>query len=349
MSIPGVCQKGGLTYFRVKIRTADGKRKDVYKRLPDPTDPRFAEALARLQGKPVERRAAAPGSFAALIAEFRPILAKQTMADATRRDWAYYLGLIEDEHGHRLVAEMRKAHVYRIRDKMAETPGKANVYLSKLKRLCEFACERDWIATNPAHGVPSFETGEHPPWPADVVQDALAAASPMMRMIIITHLCSGQRGSDTIRMRHNWHDGQIMELTQKKTGKHVAFPMHPLWLEEIAKNERKAVTILYDRSGKPFSSTGELQDRCRRLMAKIGQVDDLGKARYTLHGLRKNATCYQLELGLSDSDVGSNLGMTPETVRHYGKQARALMIAKRVANTVTQGKFAGVNQKVGEK
>lgn len=77
-------------------------------------------------------------------------------------------------------------------------------------------------------------------------------------------------------------------------------------------------------------------------MKQIGQVDEQGKPLYTLHGLRKNATCYQLELGLSDTEVGSNLGMTPETVRHYGKQARALMIAQRVANTVTQGKFAGV-------
>lgn len=341
-NIPGVCQKGGLLYFRAKIRMPDGKRRDVYHRLPAETDPRFAEELARLQGKGAERRTAAPGSIGALIAEYRPILAKRPMAEATRRDWRYYLGLIEEEHGHRLVTDLRKAHVYKIRDKMADTPGKANVYLSKFKALIEFACERDWIATNPAQGVPSLELGEHPPWPADVLRAALDVASPMMRLIIITHLCSGQRGSDTIRMRHNWHDGHIMELTQQKTKKHVAIPMHGLWLAEIAKHERKAVTILYDRSGKPFGSTGELQDRCRRLMHQLGQVDEKGETRYSLHGLRKNACCYLLELGLSDSDAGGILGMTPETVRHYGKQTRVLMIARRVASTVTKGKFAGV-------
>ena len=44
-----------------------------------------------------------------------------------------------------------------------------------------------------------------------------------------------------------------------------------------------------------------------------------------------------MELGLSDSDVGSILGISNEMVRHYGKRARALTIAKRAAETVTGG------------
>jgi hypothetical protein len=31
---------------------------------------------------------------------------------------------------------------------------------------------------------------------------------------------------------------------------------------------------------------------------------------------------------LSDTDAGAVLGMTPETVRHYGKRAQAYMIAQ---------------------
>jgi len=36
---------------------------------------------------------------------------------------------------------------------------------------------------------------------------------------------------------------------------------------------------------------------------------------------------------------GEILGMSPETVRHYGKRARALMIARGAAERVTGGKI----------
>jgi hypothetical protein len=53
--------------------------------------------------------------------------------------------------------------------------------------------------------------------------------------------------------------------------------------------------------------------------------------------LRKNACCYLAELGLNDSEIGAIVGMTPQIVRHYTKRARALMIARSVADRVTGG------------
>jgi hypothetical protein len=41
----------------------------------------------------------------------------------------------------------------------------------------------------------------------------------------------------------------MMEFVAEKNKADVAVPVHPLWIEEIAKVPRKAVTILYDRSG----------------------------------------------------------------------------------------------------
>lgn len=53
-----------------------------------------------------------------------------------------------------------------------------------------------------------------------------------------------------------------------------------------------------------------------------------------------------MEQGLNDSEVGKILGVSPEMVRHYGKRARALMIARGAADRVTGGKIvalAGAN------
>lgn len=340
--IKGVVEKGGSTYRRFKIKV-DGKWKDHYVKLPDPTDPRFAQALAEANGKAPERAEVVEGSIAALCALGRKTILKQDMADKTRADWIYYLGLIEAEHGHRLVAELRRSHVYKIQEKMIDTPGKANVYLSKLKKLLELACQRDWLATNPAAGVPPLATGEHDPWPAEVLEQALDQATPMLRLIIVTALCSGQRISDVIRMQHSWCRDGMMQLRQRKTDTYVAIPMHPLWLGEMAKHEGKdgvrSLTLCYDRAGKPFSSTKIVQERVRKLMRDLGCVNDKGEALYSLHGLRKNACCYLLELGLSDTEAGAIQGMTPETVRHYGKQARVLTIARGAAKRVTRGKI----------
>lgn len=75
----------------------------------------------------------------------------------------------------------------------------------------------------------------------------------------------------------------------------MAVPVHPWWREEIGKVEKKAVALLYDRSGRPFSGEDRIQERIRRLMHDLGHVDDENQLLYTFHGLRKNACCYLLE------------------------------------------------------
>ncbi|MDH2129859.1 tyrosine-type recombinase/integrase [Sphingobium yanoikuyae] len=358
VNIEGVCQKKGLTYRRFRFYDAEGKRKDRYVRLPDPSDPRFAQELARVNAEAAQSDAAAearwvpiPGSFGALAREFRVALAAgwtrkkkkkgaKALSANTMENYLRYVAMFEAadftfklKSGEQKpvrdmsVAGMRPTHVYQLRDAMADKPGKANNWLNVLKLMFVFAAERDWRGDNPADDVSPLPIGEHEPWPRDVLADALEHASPMLRLAIVTGLCTGQRVSDVIRIRHNWLTGGIMELSQVKTDVDVAVPIHPWWREEMAKVEKKAVTLLYDRAGRPFSAEDRIQERIRRLMHQLGHTDDEGQLLYTFHGLRKNACCYLLETGLSDTDVGAILGMTPETVRHYGKRARAYMIA----------------------
>jgi len=164
----------------------------------------------------------------------------------------------------------------------------------------------------------------------------------MIRLAIVSGVCSGQRLSDVIRMQHGWIEGGIMELRHKKTHADAAVPMHPLWIEEIRRLPRKAVTLLYDRSGKPFRDTDSIQESIRVLMHRLGYVDDDDQLLYTFHGLGKNACCYLTELGLSDTEISGITGKTPETVRHYAKRARVLMVAKGAADRVIAGQIPGL-------
>lgn len=369
LNIPGVCQKKGSTYRRFRYYDAAGKRKDLYVKLPEPTDPRFAIELARINAEygtsPETRDAPTPGSFWALAQSFRTALAagwtKKKRKRKTREgspekglkpyspntlsNYLRYVAMFEDpdfiyenqKTKKRTpvrdldVKGVRPVHIHELRDALAETPGKANNWLNVLKLMLAYSTERDWRGDNPAIDIAPLPIGEHEPWPADVLEQARTEATPMIWLAIVTGLCSGQRISDVIRIHHTWLKTGIMPLVQFKTDVDAAVPVHPWWREEIDKLPKKSVTVLYDRTGRPFSSEEAIQSRIRALMKKLGHVDANGKVLYTFHGLRKNACCYLLETGLSDTDVGAILGMTPETVRHYGKRARALMIAQGAA------------------
>lgn len=99
--------------------------------------------------------------------------------------------------------------------------------------------------------------------------------------------------------------------------------------------------------GASFKTTAAIQERLRALMdrpavrevhADLVAREVIGEdSRFTFHGLRKNACCYLLERGLNDSEVGEILGMSPEMVRHYGKRARALMVARGAADRLRSG------------
>lgn len=336
----------GKLYFRRQI---DGR--DTYHRLPAADDPGFASEYARLAKSECDapsRPVAAPGSLAALVIAYRDSADYRTIPSSdTRANYARYLDMIASEHGHRLVRQVRPAHVYLMRDKMAATPGKANNWLTIFRVLMAFGAKLDWRGDNPAAGIKALPLGEHQPWPADLLRVCLEVATPMTRLLIVAGLCTGQRNSDVIRMQYGWIDDGIMSFRQQKTGADVSVPLHPFLIDELARLPRKSVTLLYDRWGKPFGTTGAVQSRMRDLMtmpAVQEMIADLTAREsiregttFVFHGLRKNACCYLLELGLNDSQVGAMLGMSAQMVRHYGKRARALMIARNAAASIQAG------------
>ena len=347
-----VTERAGLLYFRRKIAG-----KDNYIRLPALDDPDFAAEYARLSAPETVRQGPRTGTLAWLVADYRTSAEWRAKSGKTRENQGRYLHLIEDEHGTRTVTGIRPVHVYRLRDKLVDTPGKANVWLSVFGSLMRHAVRIGQRDDNPAADVPILKIGEHEPWPSDLLRVCLEEAKPMTRLAIVTGLCSGQRIGDVIRMQYGWVRDGIMEFTQQKVRrggvtKDVAVPMHPFWIEELAKLPRRAVTLLYERTGAPFKTTAALQERLRALMAKEAVQEVIADlvaretiaegATFTFHGLRKNACCYLLETGLNDSEVGSILGMSPEIVRHYGKRARALTIARGAVDRVIAGNIVGL-------
>jgi hypothetical protein len=336
LTLKNVCEKDGRLYFRRKVGG-----KDKYVRLPDFDDPRFPSEYQRLSTPEQVKHRAKAGTFAALVAAFRAssdftnIKSKATLRNRTR-----YLSMIEEEHGHRNVANCFARDIRVMRDVYASTPGKANNWLATFKILMAYAELNEWRNDNPALGVKMLDGGEHEPWPSHILNEAIELATPMTRLAIITGLCTGARIGDVVRLRHSWIEDGVISFKTEKNKVYVAAPVHPLWVTEIEKLPKVCDTILYDRSGTPFSNAKALRGRIHALMEQMGRPSytSNGVERvYSFHGLRKNAACYLAELGLSDIQIGSVCGMSTETVQHYIKRARALMIAHDVAGIITRG------------
>jgi integrase len=353
--IPGYERIGDSHYLRHRWREG-GKRHTRRVPLPAPDDPGFSAAVAAARARfaalhSPDRAEPAPGSMAALCAAFRAGLPMRRnkrgsrLSPATVTNYRMYADRIEAEHGPKLVADLEPRHIYDMQDAMADTPGTANNYLSVLRLMLALACRRGWAKTNAAAGIPALPLGEHEPWPVPVIEAALAASTPMTRLALVTYLCSGQRGGDIIRMQHGWCRAGIMQFDQGKTGKSVAIPMHPLWQAELARLPRKSVTLLYDRTGRPFQSVETLRERLNDVLKQPAVASAIATAvaaaelqpgrKLTPHGLRKNAACYLFEAGSSVEQIGTILGMSPDMVRHYTKRIDARRIAETMAETMT--------------
>lgn len=65
--------------------------------------------------------------------------------------------------------------------------------------------------------------------------------------------------------------------------------------------------------------------------------------RYLLFcGLPKNACCYSRELGLSESEAGGMLAMSPEMARYSSRRKRILTLVNGVADAVPVGNVVGL-------
>ena len=336
VKLPNVKQIGPYLYFR---RQVNGK--DTYVRLPALTDPAFQRRYDELAGDH-SREGPAHGTMADLVAQWRASPEARKGSDATKRNREYALAYIIETMGKRPYATLDTPNVYRQRDKLADTPGKADAVMSMLRSLMSFAVKRGLVASNPAAKVERLSAGEHAPWPEHVQRKALAEAGAMTRLAIVTVRSSAQRIGDCIRMRESWIADGMMTLTQQKTGKVVHIPVTEEWRAEIDRLPRKAMTILYDRAGRPFKETERLQRTVRALMNKIGHPG------YTLHGLIKNRMNELAEQGATAHQLAAISGRSLAVCEHYTRAANARKLAESASSAtiiplppVKAGKKAG--------
>ena len=278
-------------------------------RLPnDPQTPEFWRALREAQGasqvEPSNTMLAAIDGYLATAAN--------SVSEETLYNYGRSLRIARDAWGQLPIAGVRPAHVMKIMEGLAATPGKANNFLSAMKLLSGWARTQDLIDKSMIEGVRPYKlTGGHKPWTAEQVAAADQGLAGVVRRGFLLYLYTGQRGSDIVKLGPTHIDEGGFSIKQQKTGREVWCPIVPELAAEIATWPRRPAPFVTQADGAPYTRNlfWDHFDQARENIPELAQV--------TLHGLRCTAVIRLRRAGLSVPQISDIVGMSLATVQRY--------------------------------
>ncbi len=292
-------------------------------RLPDDETQRVKRVLdinANLDGW---RDDAIPGSMSDLIAQYRASPEYKRLADSTKSGYATYLGLLERSFSTDPIADIDAAWLYQVRDGMADVPRAADLVLSILSVLLNFAVTRGWRQDNPARHVKKLRGGKsYEPWPDTAIERFRDGANPRMVWAMEIAIYTGQRQGDVLAMQWGDIESGMIAVTQRKTGARLLIPIHPDLAAALNKIPRAHLAIVHTERGTPYTPTG-FRASFRANLARVGLLG------LQFHGLRHTAGKMLAEAGCTDREIMSILGhRTSSMVTKYTRGAEQERLAK---------------------
>ncbi len=272
------------------------------------------------------------GTLMTLIAEYKGAAEYLRLSTSSRRAYAGYIKLIEDEFGDMPVDALRDPRVRgefeAWRDRFVATPRKADYAWSTLARILSFAKDRGLITINPCEGGGRLYKASRQDkiWRKDQVAAFLAAAPAEMVVGIMLGLWTGQRQGDLPRLPWSAYDGRRLQLRQSKTGRRVVVPVGGPLKALLDGMTRRGPLIMTSSFGRPWTSDGfrtSWAKACRRA----------GITSLTYHDLRGSAV---VRLALAGATVPQIATLTG----HSLKDVEAILDAHYLGRDVELAEIA---------
>lgn len=242
------------------------------------------------------------GSVADLITQYRASPEFHGLRERTRREYLGYLDLLGEMWGSQPITAIERKHVLALRDKFAETPGKANKIVTVLRIVLAFARDRDFRDDNPAVGIKKLKMGSgYRAWPDESIAAFFDSSPPMMALALKIALYTGQREGDVLAMTWHDYDGNNIRLVQSKTGTKLTIPVHSALKAALDAQERVSPIILTTETGKPFTDSN-----FRHHFGKVRKA--AGLRGLVFHGLRYTAAKNLAEAGCTTREIASITG-----------------------------------------
>ncbi|MCQ0091102.1 hypothetical protein [Roseovarius sp. M141] len=82
-----------------------------------------------------------------------------SLSDSTKATYRREIERLRDEHGHRLVEQMKRQHVVKLLEPLTDRPSARNNRLRMLRMLLNHGVEIGWRPDNPTAAIKKMRTG----------------------------------------------------------------------------------------------------------------------------------------------------------------------------------------------
>lgn len=330
-------------------------------KIDGPTKPKLKRAEIEDLLKATERQ---PETIGDAIRLWRANNEWKTLAATTRRTWGSQLNAIERKWGgiklHIWNDARMVAKVVKWRDSRADTPRAADIGVTVLRELLDFARLRAPVTINVATGIPTLYRGgdrETIIWTPDDTKRFAEANTDYPQVIDGLRLATftGFRCADLVSLTFDEvGEVAIVKTAGKKSrGRRriVTIPVVPglrELIDELRTRFRKpgVETVLVNSFGDTWASGGftkrfmEGRDRAG-IVEPANSAIDMPKRKKHLHDVRGTFATKLILSGLTDREVADIMGWSPERVatirRVYVDQARVVVaIGERIRDTVVK-------------
>ncbi|MFT3967618.1 MAG: tyrosine-type recombinase/integrase [Sphingobium sp.] len=323
----------GRTYYYFDTGTTDARGKPVYNRLPDKADHRFGSVYAAMLGHRT-RRALDILTVPKLVEMYQASTQFQSLAPATQKLYRIYQGRFAEQLPSAPANGIERKDMVALFDKMADTPGAANMLLASVAALYRWGRRGEHVSNRPCDDIDPNEIGEHEPWPEALLAAGLKSEDRIIRLSVHVLYYTAQRISDAVLMTWSKVGAEEVEVVQVKTGKELNIPLHPDLASALPSRGADTDRVLMDDNGKPFS-TARLRGIIQRWAAGKGH-------KIVPHGLRKNAVNSLLECGCTVAETAAVSGQSMLIVEHYAKKRNQAKLARRAMS-----KWRGTDEEQG--
>ena len=323
-------------YFDTGRKTSDGK--PILDRLPDIKDKaHFGGSYASKMGHRNRVQAATVEALtiAQMVDRYQRSPDFARLAENTRTQYNIYLTTIDRMIGVAPVADVGRATVRDLLDKMADRPGAANATLRTLRALFTWGKKRELVSINPASDIELHEAKDYEPWPEQLVAEAFESEDRRVRIAVNLLFFTAQRIGDVCRLRWSDIKGGVIFVTQQKTKKDLEIPVHPR-LDLILGARPNEDGPLLPRADGGHYDPGTVRDVLQAFARPRGY-------KIVPHGLRKNAVNALLECGCSAAETAAISGQSLSLVEHYAKRRSTGKLAASAMKKLTGPKRESEN------
>lgn len=279
----------------------------------------YHRANASFEGKDAAQHMI--GSIASLIVAYKNSTNYKQLKPRVKSLYLSVLDPFQDKYGHLSAKGVTRNFILTWRDKMSETPAKANNSITAVKAVFFFAEDRGIVLHNPTNKIKKLKVGEWRPWTFEEIDQFYTVASNDMKLALDLALYTGQRQGDVLTMHWNHiRDGGI-SVVQEKGGKRLWIPMHTKLKDRAELTAKVSVIILTSVTKQPFKKRN-LSETFKETCRKAKLPEDC-----VFHGLRKTACVRLAEAGCSDKEIQAITGQSLKMIEHYTKMANQKKMA----------------------